>query len=319
SLAYDDFIQGITDYNIEYRVVRPDGSIRWVWDRAFPIKDGEGRLRRVAGLAQDITQRKVDQEGQRLLNQEIKHFAYIISHDQRAPLINLKGFCAEMEEALVVIGPATRIAMDTLPSEERAPLKFALEEDIPECLQFIRSSVSRMDRLINAILKLSRLGRAELRFEPIDMAELVGETLQTLAHQISRSGIQVSFGPLPNCLADRTAMEQVTANLLTNAINYLDPKRPGEIEIQGEKRSEETVYHIRDNGVGIAKADLDKVFEVFQRVGGHDVPGEGMGLAYVRTLIRRHGGRIRCESEPGRGCTFTFTISNSLTGGAPAL
>jgi signal transduction histidine kinase len=104
-------------------------------------------------------------------------------------------------------------------------------------------------------------------------------------------------------------------NILTNAVNYLEADRPGKIEIWGERNHQETTFHISDNGRGIALGDMHKVFELFRRAGKQDVPGEGMGLAYVRTLVRRHGGQIWCESKLGSGTTFSFTISNQLKRG----
>ena len=103
-------------------------------------------------------------------------------------------------------------------------------------------------------------------------------------------------------------------NLLTNAVIYLDPDRHCEIEVTGEKKGDETIFTVRDSGRVISKEDMHKVFAPFRRAGRQDVPGEGMGLAYVQTLIRRHGGRILCESEVGKGTTLTFTVSNHLNG-----
>ena len=99
-------------------------------------------------------------------------------------------------------------------------------------------------------------------------------------------------------------------NILTNAVLYLNPKRPGEIVVTAEHSSNGTIFSIRDNGCGIAKEDMDKVFTPFRRVGKMDVPGEGMGLSYVQTLVRRHSGRIWYDSKPGVGTTFSFTIAN---------
>jgi signal transduction histidine kinase len=120
---------------------------------------------------------------------------------------------------------------------------------------------------------------------------------------------------LPKVVADRTSMEQVMANLLDNAVKYLDLDRPGQIEITAERSHNETTFRIRDSGRGIAKEDMDKVFAPFRRIGRQDVPGEGMGLPYVQALVRRHGGRIWCVSEPGVGTTFSFTISNHIAEG----
>jgi PAS domain S-box-containing protein len=309
--AYRLFTQGLSGYAVEYRIVRPDGSLRWIWDRGFPIRNGEGDVYRVAGVAQDITQRKAYEHKQRQLMDEVRHFAYIISHDLRAPLINLRGFCRELEAATGVIGDIAEQAHESLPPDRRDSLRMALD-DASESIEFIKSSVSRMGRLIEAILKLSRLGHMDLSPQQLDMNEVVHETLNSLAHQINQKGIEVAVGMLPTVYADRTSMDQIVANLLDNAIKYLDPGRAGRIEIDGWSSVDEEVMVISDNGIGIAEKNLDAVFQIFQRAGTVDVPGEGMGLAYVRTLVRRHGGRIWCDSVPGKGSSFTFTIAKNL-------
>ena len=172
-----------------------------------------------------------------------------------------------------------------------------------------------MDRLIQAILQLSRLGRQNLLLEPIATDTLVHETLHILAHQIAQRQVQVTVGPLPVVYADRLALTQIFGNLLANAVAYLEPSRPGEIAITAVQHPGVTVFAVRDNGRGIAEDDIPRVFEPFRRVGRQDVPGEGMGLAYVRTLVRRHGGNITCQSTLGVGTTFTFTIAHTLPQG----
>jgi signal transduction histidine kinase len=199
--------------------------------------------------------------------------------------------------------------------KQRAEVSTLLLEDVPEALSFIDASVTRMDHFINALLKLSRLGRRELHPGPVNMNALVQDTLETLAHQIEQRQVQVTVGPLPEVVADRTSMEQIMGNILNNAVLYLEPGRPGEIEITGERHRDEILFRIHDNGRGIAPEDMDKVFAPFRRAGKQDVPGEGMGLAYVQALVRRHDGRIWCESELGVGTTFAFSISNQLMNG----
>jgi PAS domain S-box-containing protein len=241
-------------------------------------------------------------------NEELKAFAYTASHDLRAPLVNLRGFAAELRAALAVIGSAMIIALPHLDEKRQPAVTKVLQEDIPEALGFIDSSVTHMHSLTKALSKLSRLGRRELKFEPVDMGALVQATLQTLARRIEEGQVKVTVGRLPEVMADRTSMEQVMSNLLNNAVLYLDPDRAGEIEITAERDHDETTFRVRDNGRGIAEEDMDKVFAPFRRAGRQDVPGEGMGLPYVQTLVRRHGGRIWCESQPGKGSTFYFTI-----------
>jgi len=292
------------------------------YDRA--VKWADGRFVRLQ-VATDITERvrieairaRAEEQLQRYAaeleqaNAEIKQFAYIVSHDLRAPLVNLKGFAAELRAALAVIGSATIETLPHLDEQQQRNVTLALEEDVPEALQFIDASVSRMDAFINAVLKLSRLGRRELKPEPIDTEALVRANLGALAHQIEGGGVRVTVGSLPQVVADRTSMEQIWGNLLGNAVKYLDPDRPGEIEITAEAQHDETMFHVRDNGRGIAADDMEKVFAPFRRAGKQDVPGEGMGLAYVQALVRRHGGRIWCESELGVGSTFSFAVPSA--------
>lgn len=277
-----------------------------------PLFDTDGRVLASIHVAHDITERKIHENKQAQLLDEIKHFAYIVSHDLRAPLANLKGFAKELEAAIEAIRPGIEVSLEHLSAEQRSRVKSSWEEDIPESLWFIKSSVSRMSHLISAILRLSRLGHTELNGQRLDMNELIEQTVHSFAHQISQTRGEVAVGKLPEIVADRTSVEQIVGNLLDNAVKYLDPDRPGHIEISGWTDGGEAFFRIQDNGLGIEESDLDRIFQVFQRSGNKDVPGEGMGLAYVRTLVRRHGGRIWCESQPGVGSAFTFTISNHI-------
>jgi signal transduction histidine kinase len=194
--------------------------------------------------------------------------------------------------------------------KDRRSIEALTRKDIAEALQFIASSVNRMDSLISSILTLSRVGRRELKPEQLDMRALVQGIINSLAHQIESRGVTVRIGELADLVADRTAVEQIFGNVLDNAVKYLEPRRAGEIEVTGTLHADEAVYHIRDNGRGMDNEDIPKAFEIFRRVGKQDVPGEGMGLAYVKALVRHLGGRIWCESKLGEGSVFTFTIPN---------
>lgn len=245
-------------------------------------------------------------------NEEIKRFAYIVSHDLRAPLVNIKGFSSELRSAFEMLNSKISDTLAQLPEEDKEEISDIMKEEIPEALQFIDASATRMGNLIDSVLKLSRLGRRELHFEGINVRVIIQKILDSLAHQIEQKDIQLNIGPLPRVLADRTSLEQIFSNLLGNAVKYLDPERSGEIEVIGKNHGSETIFHIRDNGRGISEDDLEHIFEPFSRVGNNDVPGEGMGLAYVLRLVRRHGGRIWCNSEPGAGTTISFSLSNTV-------
>jgi PAS domain S-box-containing protein len=279
------------------------------------IRDTQGNITGIRSAMIDVTaQRRAEELSRRASaeliesNEEIKRFTYVVSHDLRAPLVNLKGFASELRIALNQIQRSVESALPHMNELERATLAAALDGDVPEALDFIETSASRMEHFIAALLKLSRLGRREYHPEPLDMDTLFRETLQTLAHEITTSNVQVHATPLPGIVADPTAIEQILDNLLHNAVIYRAPNRPAEIWVSAVEQEAETIFEVRDNGRGIRPEDMSKIFMPFRRGHNPDVPGEGLGLAYVQVQVRRHGGRIWCESEPGVGTTFRFTI-----------
>ena len=241
-------------------------------------------------------------------NEDLRSFAYIVSHDLRAPLVSIKGFSEELGISTAEITALLEKYQPVLQEEDRKLFEQLVKQDIRESLAFIGSSVTRMDRLITSVLKLSRLGHQELKSESVDMKVLVQSILSSLAHQIEAKQVQVVIGDLPVVTADRQSMEQVMGNLFDNALKYLEPGRAGEITVNATQINEETTFHISDNGRGIAADDMNKVFELFRRAGKQDMPGEGMGLTYVKTIVKRHGGRIWCESKLGQGTTFSFSV-----------
>lgn len=245
----------------------------------------------------------------RVANEEIQRFAYIVSHDLRAPLVNVLGFTSELDavrsELDVFMTEVEKRAPDLVTTERR----MAIETDLPEALAFIRSSTMKMDRLINAILKLSREGRRKLTPQPIDVAALVTAQGETLSQQLSaRQAELVITGVLPPLVSDRLAIEQIFGNLIENAVKYLSPDRPGRIEVLGRTEGQILRYDIADNGRGISVKDFERIFDLFRRAGEQDTPGEGIGLAYVRNLVRRLGGNVVVQSEYGVGSTFSVTL-----------
>jgi signal transduction histidine kinase len=262
-----------------------------------------------ARLVKALRQHTVELEAR---NQELDSFAYVASHNLRTPLVTLRGFAAELRHTLEMIEPTVHATLAHLDAQQKTTLITALEQDIPEALDFLDSSVVQIDSLTHALFELSRLSSRELRLERVDMDTLIQETIRDLSPQIDARQVKVVVGSLPPVIADWSSMRLILDNLVSNAVLYLSPGRPGEIEITAETDHHETTFRIRDNGRGIADDDMHKVFAPFRRIGQPDVPGEGMGLAYVQALIRRHGGRIWCESQLGVGTTFTFTIPSSL-------
>jgi signal transduction histidine kinase len=247
-------------------------------------------------------------------NDEIQRFAYIISHDLRSPLVNVMGFTAELETATALIvqliDRVEEIAPDLVTEEARN----AAREDLPEAIGFIRTSTQKMDRLINAILKLSREGRRVIAPEPIDTGALVDTIRATLQHLLDdRDGTLIVEGNLPGIVTDRLAIEQIFSNLIENAIKYFTPGRPGRIIVRGSREGARVMFEIEDNGRGIDPRDHQRVFDLFRRSGSQDQPGEGIGLAHVRALAYRLGGIIDVRSELGQGATFRLSLPALLT------
>ncbi|MEK7296541.1 MAG: ATP-binding protein [Planctomycetota bacterium] len=245
----------------------------------------------------------------RKANGEIKSFAHIVSHDLRSPLVNLKGFSHELREAAGEIKRILKEASPRLADNHRFRVEALLKDDVPEALDFIDVSTSAMERLISHILTLSRIGNRTLSPVEINTNEFVKNKLKMYQYQIENKKVRVTVKELPVVVADESALDQIFGNIITNAINYLDPERPGEIEISGEPWEDAVLFRVKDNGRGIAEEDKRKVFEFFRR-GKHanTVPGEGMGLPYVKALLERHRGEIWFESKEGIGTTFYFTL-----------
>lgn len=260
-----------------------------------------------SGLEERVKERTSDLSR---ANEEIQRFAYIVSHDLRAPLVNILGFSSEMETSIKALQRYMNQPSDApMEASVLADAKLAIDAEMPEALGFIRASTAKMDKLINAILKLSRQGRRELNPERVELADLIAAAAASVQHQLSEgSGEFMVQGRLPSIHADRLALEQIFGNLIDNAIKYSAPGRPTRIEVSGQERRGWIAINIADNGRGIAQEDHDRIFDLFRRAGAQDKAGEGIGLAHVRALVRRLGGDIVVKSELGRGSTFTVTL-----------
>jgi signal transduction histidine kinase len=252
-------------------------------------------------------------------NEEIQRFAYIVSHDLRSPLVNIMGFTSELEELrnsifrrIAALGHSVTAASGPVAPLDAEPALDGddkqLSEDFTEALGFIKSSIAKMDRLISAILNLTREGKRE--FEPvrIDMRELIEAIISTLVHQADEAQAEIRVAPLPDIVSDRLALEQIFSNIIDNAIKYLKPGVPGEVAIRGRTKLGFAVFEISDNGRGIDSRDHQRIFDLFRRAGTQDKPGQGIGLAHVRALVRRLGGTMSVSSELGTGSTFTITL-----------
>ena len=247
-------------------------------------------------------------------NEEVQRFAYIVTPDLRAPLVNIMGFTSELEASIKQIADYMEQAQPGEDDMVARDAKLAATEDLPEAVGFIRSSTRKMDALINAILKISRDGRRPVKVERIALAKLLDNAAGAIQHQVAELDGNVEVADdLPTIKSDRLSLEQIFGNLLDNAVKYSDPGRPLRIRITGEHLiGNRIAIDVEDNGRGIAADDHDRVFELFRRSGEQSKPGEGIGLAHVRTLVRNLGGDITVRSELGKGSTFRVTLARDL-------
>ncbi len=256
----------------------------------------------------DINAIKKAERELRDANDEIQAFVYSASHDMRQPLVNIKGYSAELGRSLQEIQMILRRYADRIPVEDRERIRAIMSDDVRSSSEYIGLSVDRMSSLMDALLKLFHLGSRVFKPEPIDMQVMVRTVLDSLADQVRERRIMMTVEDMPDLVADRVSMAQIMSTLLDNAVKYIVYGRPATVVVSGERVHGEAIFHVRDNGRGMSQEDIPKAFDIFKRVGKQDVPGEGMGLAYTKTLVRRYGGRIWCESELGVGTTFSFAI-----------
>jgi signal transduction histidine kinase len=176
-----------------------------------------------------------------------------------------------------------------------------------------------MDNLINTMLKLAREGRRNLRTEAVELATVIEASVAAIKHQVSEAGGMVNLAiNAPSMVSDKLALEQVFGNLLDNAVKYRSKSRPLRIDIRASDAPGDRIeIDVSDNGRGITAQDLERVFELFRRSGAQDQPGEGIGLAYVRTLVRKLGGDITVTSVLDAGTTFRIVLPRIVkaTGG----
>ena len=298
--AWEETVREKRTFVFEHRLRSKDGGWRHYAIRAVPILDKKGSIREWVGIHTDITEQREAEAQLRESNEEIQSFAHIISHDLRAPLVNIMGFSNELADVQVEV----REALAAHPKQAQ------IDQGFDEALGFIRASVERMERLIAAVLRLSRDGRRTFQLELLNMTSTMQMLVDAQRHQAEAAGAAILIAQnLPSITSDRLAIEQVFANLIDNAIKYLDPARAGRVEIAGTVMGGGIVrYDVTDNGRGINEKDHARIFDLFRRSGPQDQSGEGIGLAYVRSLVRALGGRITVSSDLGKGSTFSVTL-----------
>lgn len=310
------------------------GAMEWVSGVLSALRDESGRLAGYIRVARTMTNQKMMEDSLKRLaadlekrvaertrqlestiselrhkNEEVEAFVYIVSHDLRAPLVNVLGFVNELK---MNCGHLKKLMGSALMPEELGELmREVMDEEIAGALNFISSSSSKFERLIDALLRLSRQGRQVYQRSQVDVGEVVAGITAGLKPTIDETGAIVDVGPLPCCYADPAALGQVFFILIANALKYRSPRRQPKIEVGGTEDGGMVRYWVRDNGLGIPEAGKERLFQVFQRLHPQHASGEGMGLAIAHRIVERHEGKIWAESREEEETTFNLTMPRS--------
>ena len=242
----------------------------------------------IVGIAKDITERKGAEEELRKINEELKHFVHVVSHDLKAPITHIQGFSSLL-----------------LKNYQQK-----LGERGRRCLERIEANVRRMEVLISDLLALSSIGRVVSTFKDIPSLEIVRNVTSDLEDRMNQKGIELVVADnLPTIYCDGNRIYQVFENLLVNAIKFMRETQNPRIEIGCEDKEGFHQFYVRDNGIGIDQKHHREIFERFHRLKEtEDEEGTGLGLTIVDRIVSHHGGRVWVESEPGKGSTFYFTL-----------
>ncbi len=283
-------------WQCQYRIIQPDGSIRWIDDRGFPVQDGNGSLRLMTGVATDITVRKKVEEELTLYmkklqesNQALQDFASIASHDLQEPLRKVISFGNMLKKRYGE----------------------AIGEGGNDYLDRMLNATSRMQTLLKSLLDYSRLTTKAEPFRSVDLDQTVREVLSDLEVRIESAGGRVYVDHLPAIEAEPTQMRQLFQNLIGNALKF---HKEGEKPIVKVRSSRTGSGHcqitVEDNGIGFDEEHLERIFAPFHRLHGRSSPyeGTGMGLAICKKIVELHSGAITAKSAPGQGAAFIVTL-----------
>lgn len=268
---------------------RKDGKVIDLEITVSPIVD-QGRVVGVVGIGRDVTERLRQEAELRRSNEELEQFAYAASHDLAEPLRVIAGFVELLAQRY---GPQ-------------------LDEEAHRFIRFTIDGVERMQAVIDDLLAYSRAGRAELVLQPVATGTLVAQVLQALGQGPGEASV-VEVGELPIVHAEPTLLREVFHNLIGNALKFAAQSRP-QVAVTARRAPVGWVFSVADNGPGVPPEHRERIFAVFSRLHGREVPGTGIGLALAKRIVERHGGKIWCEESEWGGAQFSFTLPDPVEG-----
>ena len=289
-------------FDLEYRIQRPDGSIRWVRDRGFPVETGPGKIICVAGIAEDITVRKEIEEArarnreelEQLVEErttklrhtvaELEHFSYALTHDMRAPLRAMHGYAEFLQRLVPQADPKAQ-----------------------EFCRLILAAAERLDLLICDSLNYTKVMRQNLPMHPVELAPLLRGLIDTYPNLLPyKESIRIE-DPLPVVMGNEAGLTQCFSNLLGNAVKFVAPGTRPQVCLRAENRNGMVRVDVEDNGIGIPPDSRHHLFQMFSRLNTR-YEGTGIGLAIVRKVVERMGGKVGVESRNGEGSRFWIEL-----------
>ena len=263
-------------------------------------------------ISRKITEDEIKNVNKKLFdkNDELEQVIYTISHDFRTPLVNIMGFGDELNNVLTQLNSELKnCEIDNKSVQDAINV---LDNETPELLKYINKSSEKIDKLLYALLKLSRLGRAGISLEEINMNQLITNVLTNFEYIIKDNNIETACDNLPNIISDEVLLNQIFSNLIDNAIKYKQPDLKAKIKISGYNNVNETVFCVSDNGIGISEKEQKKIFGIFYRINPYENTGQGMGLTIITKVIGKLNGKIWVESKENKGTSFFVSFPNNL-------
>jgi light-regulated signal transduction histidine kinase (bacteriophytochrome) len=267
-------------------LVRKGGEVFWAEGVTTAVRDGAGILNGFAKIARNASERRRLEQALERSNDELQRFAFTISHDLTEPLRTVRSYAELLSRRY----------------------KGQLDSDADEFIEFMVDGTKRMGQLLNDIVAYSRAGREDkTRMEPTESANVLQWALMNVDGLAKQSGAVITWDPLPMICVDQAQLASLYQHLITNSIKFRS-EEPPKIHISARRDGDMWEFALRDNGIGVAPEYHERVFGVFKRLAGREIPGTGIGLAICRKIVEAHRGRIWMESEPERGATVKFTL-----------
>jgi signal transduction histidine kinase len=289
--ALQEACRGEKSFSYEFRQPAHEGAWRWLATKGRVFYDAHGKAVRAIGTDMEITERKRIELALKRSNEDLSQFAFMISHDLQEPLRTITTFT------------------------ELLSLKYsrALDDEATSYLSYVAEGSSRMNAMITELLAFCHIQNSDMTsLQPVPLEDVLRGVLANVSTALEESGGTITHDPLPVVLGDPAQLAEVFQNVIANALKYRKTGEAPRIHVSIRRGKKESIISITDNGVGFDQKHAEEIFGMFKRLHGREIQGSGIGLAVVKKIVARHGGRIWAKSQQGQGACFSFTLPDHL-------